>query len=105
MLDIGESDIAQQVQLTAQFCASQRILKERRPSKTCVDNGRKFFNKDFQKLVELNSTENEDKSCANEIFKRTIKEKMCKYLSANNTRKFVEVLDFGFSTIIQYIHQ
>ena len=105
MLAIGESDIAQQVQLTAQFCASQRILKERRPSKMCVDNGREFYNKDFQKLVELYSTENEDKSCVNQRFNRTIKEKMLKYLSANNTRKFVEVLDFQFSTIIQFIHQ
>ena len=28
-----------------------------------------------------------------ERFNRTIKEKMFKYLSANNTRKFVDVLD------------
>ena len=35
------------------------ILKERRPSKTWVDRGREFYNKDVQKLVELYSTENE----------------------------------------------
>ena len=38
------------------------ILKERRPSKTWVDRGREFYNKDVQKLVELYSTENEEKS-------------------------------------------
>ena len=58
-----------------------------------VDKGREFYNKDVQKLVELCSTENEEKSCVIERFNRTIKEKMFKYLSANNTRKFVDVLD------------
>ena len=43
--------------------AFSRILKERRPSKMLVDNGREFYNKDVQKLVELYSTENEEKSC------------------------------------------
>ena len=42
--------------------AFSRILKERRPSKTWVDRGREFYNKDVQKLVELYSTENEKKS-------------------------------------------
>ena len=36
--------------------AFSRILKERRPSKTWVDRGREFYNKDVQKLVELYST-------------------------------------------------
>ena len=38
------------------------------------------------------STENEEKSCVMERFNRTIKEKMFKYFSANNARKFVDVL-------------
>ena len=38
--------------------AFSRILKERRPSKMWVDKGRKFYNKDVQKLVEFYSTEN-----------------------------------------------
>ena len=41
--------------------AFSRILRERRPSKTWVDRGRKFYNKNVQKLIELYSTENEDK--------------------------------------------
>ena len=73
--------------------AFSSILKERRPSKTWVDRGRKFYNKDVQKLVELYPTENEEKSCVIERFHRTIKEKMFKYFSANNTRKYVDVLD------------
>ena len=52
--------------------AFSRILKERRPSKTWVDRGREFCNKDVQKLLELYSTENEDKSCVIERFNRTI---------------------------------
>ena len=51
-----------------------RLLKERRPSKTWVDRGREFYNKDVQKLVELYSTENEEKCCVTERFNRTIKD-------------------------------
>ena len=40
-----------------------------------VDKGREFYNKDVQKLVQLYSTENEEKSCVIERFDRTIKEK------------------------------
>ena len=54
--------------------AFSRILKVRKPSKTWVDRGREFYNKDVQKLVELYSTENEEKSCVIERFNRTIKE-------------------------------
>ena len=43
--------------------AFSSILKERRPSKTWVDRRWEFYNKDVQKLVELYSTENEEKSC------------------------------------------
>ena len=53
-----------------------RILKECRPNKTWVDRGREFYNKDIQKLVELYSIENEEKSCVIERFNRTIKLKM-----------------------------
>ena len=58
-----------------------------------VDKGREFYNKDVQNEVELYFTENEEKSCLIERFNRIIKEKMFKYFSANNTRKFVDVLD------------
>ena len=41
-----------------------------------IDKGREFYNKDLQKLVELYSTENEEKFCMIERFNRTVKEKM-----------------------------
>ena len=74
--------------------AFTRILKEQRPSKMWVDKDRKLYNKAVLKVVELSSTENEEKSCVTERFNRTIKEKMFKYFSANNTRKFVDVLTY-----------
>ena len=49
-----------------------------------VDKGLEFYNKVVPKLFELNSTENEEQSCVIERFNRTVK-----YLSANNTRKFL----------------
>ena len=64
-----------------------------------VDKGREFYNKDVQNVVELYSTENKEKSCVIERLNRTIKEKMFKYFSANNTWKFVDVLD---SLVDQY---
>ena len=67
--------------------AFSRILKERKPSKTRVDRGRKFYNKEVQKLVEFYYTENEEKSCVIERFNRTIKEKMFKYFCISTTGK------------------
>ena len=73
--------------------AFSRIFSERKPSKAWVDRGKEFYNKDVQKLVELYSTENDGKSCVIERFNRTIKETIFKYFSANNTRKYIDVLD------------
>ena len=84
--------------------AFSRILKERRPSKMWVDKGRKFYNKDDQKLFELYSTENEEKSCAIERFNRTIKDIFLKYFSTNNTRKYVDVLDLLVDQYNNAIH-
>ena len=43
--------------------------------------------------VELYSTENAEKSSVVERWNRTMKEKMFKYFTANNTNKYVDVLD------------
>ena len=51
------------------------ILREGKPCKAWVDKGKQFYNKDVQKLVDLYSTENEQKSCVIERFNRTIKKK------------------------------
>ena len=57
-----------------------------------------------KKLVELYSTENEEKSCVIERFNRTIKETMFKYFSANNTRKLVDILDLLVDQYNNAIH-
>ena len=37
------------------------IFKERKPEKMWVDKGKEFYNKDVKELIELYSTENEEK--------------------------------------------
>ena len=84
--------------------AFSRILKERRPSKMWVDRGCEFYNKVVRKQVELYSTENEEKSCVIERFNRTIKEFFLKYFSANNTRKYVDLLELLVDQYDNTIH-
>ena len=84
--------------------AFSKILRERKSSKAWVDKGKEFYNKDVQQLVSLYSTENEEKSCVIERFNRTIKEKMFKYFSVNNTRKYIDVLDLIVDQYNNTIH-
>ena len=84
--------------------AFSRILKERRPSKMWVDKGWEFYNKDVQKLVELSSTQYEEKARVIKRFNRTITDTMFKYFSANNTRKFVDALVFVVDQYNNAIH-
>ena len=65
----------------------------RKAGKIWVDKGREFYNKDDKKLVELYSTENEEKSCVVERWNRTVRDRMFKYFSANSTRKYIDILD------------
>ena len=44
--------------------ALQKVFKERKEEKLWVDKGKEFYNKNVQQLVELYSTENEEKSIA-----------------------------------------
>jgi len=73
--------------------ALQKVFKERKPEKLWVDKGKQFYNKHVQQLVDLYSTENEDKSSVVERWKRTMKDKMFKYFTANSTRKYIDILD------------
>ena len=73
--------------------ALKHIFKERLPKKLWVDKGKEFYNKDVKSLVELYSTENEEKSSVVERWNRTMKEKMFKYFTANSTRKYIDILD------------
>jgi len=73
--------------------ALEKVLKERKPDKLWVDEGKEFYNSHVRKLVKLYSTENEEKSSFVERWNRTMKEKMFKYFTANSTRKYVDILD------------
>ena len=72
------------------------IIKQRKPPKgfrVWVDKGREFYNKWVQDLITIYSTENEEKSSVVERWNRTMEEKMYKYFTANNTHKYIDVLD------------
>ena len=55
-------------------------------------------------LVELYSTENEGKSSVIERFNRTNKEKLFRFLSPNNRRKYVDILDLLVEQYNNTIH-
>ena len=84
--------------------ALKKIFKERKPEKLWVDKGKEFYNKDVKSLIEIYSTENEEKSSVVERWNRTMKEKMFKYFSANNTRKYVDVLDDMVKNYNETVH-
>lgn len=73
--------------------ALQKVFKNRKPKKLWVDKGKEFYNKDVKKLIDLYSTENEEKSSVVERWNRTIKERMWKYFTANATRKYIDIID------------
>ena len=67
---------------------------KRKPEKLRTDKSREFYNKHVNELgVEFYSTENEEKSSVVERWNRTMKQKMFKYFTANNTNNNIDVLD------------
>ena len=69
--------------------AFQKILKEsnRKPNKIWVDKGSEFYNRSMKSWLEKNgiemySTHNEGKSVIAERFIRTLKNKICKYMTS-----------------------
>ena len=72
--------------------ALKTIFKERKPEKMWVDKGKEFYNTHVKDVIELYSTENEEKSSVVERWIRTMKEKMWKYFSAKSTNNFINVL-------------
>ena len=78
--------------------AFKTIFEEGRiPEKLWTDKGKEFYNKNMDNLrklhkIELYSTENEEKSSIVERWIRTMKEKMWKYFTDNNTYKYIDVL-------------
>ena len=75
------------------FASALRVIfEERKPEKMWVDKGKKFYNGDVKSLIELYSTENEEKSSVVERWIRTMKERMWKYFTDNNTNVYIDIL-------------
>ena len=47
----------------------------------------------MKKLIDLYTTVNEEKSSVVERWNKTMKERMFKYFTANNTRRYIDILD------------
>ncbi len=68
------------------------------PKHLWVDQGKEFYNKNMDEWLKENninrySTFGEHKSCVIERFNRTIKEKMFKRFTAENTRNWIDMID------------
>ena len=75
--------------------AFKDIIKtsKRKPNKVWVDKGKEFYNKHVKGILDIYSTENEEKSSVVERWNRTMKDSMFKYFTANNTNVYIDVLD------------
>ena len=80
--------------------AFQKILKKynRKPNKTLVDKGSKFFNNSFKKWIKDNdivmySTNNEGKSVIPERFIRALKNEIYKYITSISNNVYIDKLD------------
>ena len=80
--------------------AFEHILQSyQKPSILQTDQGKEFTNVHFQQYlksqsIEFFTTYNEEiKACVVEQFNRTLKTKMWKYFTRNNTQVYIDVLD------------
>ena len=80
--------------------AFERIVKtsKRKPNKLWVDQGSEFFNRTMDQWLKNNNikrynTYNEGKAVVVERFNRTLKTRMWKYFSANNSYNYIDVID------------
>ena len=80
--------------------AFQKILDEagRKPNKTWVDTGSKFYNRSIKSWLEKNSiemylTHNEGKSVVAKRFIRTLKNKIYKYMTSISKNMYIHKLD------------
>ena len=78
--------------------AFEKVLKQgRTPINLQTDDGKEFFNKTFQSLmtrygIHHFSTSGDTKASVVERFNRTLKQRMYRYFTTNNTLNFVPVL-------------
>ena len=68
------------------------------PNKLWVAQGKEFYNKLMQKLLDNNdnlmySTHNEDKSVITERFMKTLKIKIYKKIATNDSKSYLSYLD------------
>ena len=76
----------------------KEIIKEKRCKRVQSDKGLEFLNKHVQNLfksfkIEFWTTNNDDiKASIVERYNRTIKTRLFKYFTANNTKKYVDIL-------------
>ena len=73
--------------------AFRKMLTEPKPKLVLVNKGLEFYNKEVKQLVNIYSTENEEKSAVVERWNRTMKEHMFIYFSANSTKRYIDVQD------------
>lgn len=77
--------------------AMKSVLESRIPKKLHVDQGKEFYNKEFQALmkkhnIQLYSTFSNLKASICERFNRTLKSKMWKQFSLRGTYKWIDIL-------------
>ena len=80
--------------------AFQSILKQsnRKPNKICVDKGSEFYNASFKKCLQDNdivmySKNNEGKTVVAEMFIRTLKSKIYKYITSISKNVYINKLN------------
>jgi transposase InsO family protein len=82
----------------------EKIIKKGcKPKMVHTDTGAEFINKQFQTFLKKHDiryfwTYNETKASIVEMFNRSLKTKMWKYFTANNTLKYVDILQKLVST-------
>ena len=77
---------------------ANKIWVDRKPNKIWVDKGSEFYNNSFKKWlkdndIEMYSVHNEGKSVVAERFIRTLKNKICKYMTAISKNGYINKLD------------
>lgn len=83
------------IEVTAAF---KSILSDgRQPRKLQCDQGREFFNSSFQDLmrtmgIKLFATDSDTKAAIVERFNRTLKQRMWRFFTSTNTKRYVDAL-------------
>ena len=85
-------------------------MSGRRSKKLWVDQGTEFYNTVFPGWLEENDVEtysvyNEGKAVVVARFNRTMKERMWRYFSANNTHRYYDILDTLISSYNAKYHR